>query len=107
MKFNLAVIAALFAQSDSVSADTDNQACMFCKRSDTMSGFLTSYTYCPDKEAEVCIKNFSEYIQQGKQCIQDTKDGWALDVNDDCHAEPAEVKMCRTFKSIFGQTKEI
>ena len=55
-----------------------------------MSGFLISYTYCPDKEAEVCLKNFSEYIQQGKQCIGDTKDGWMLDLKDDCNAEPAE-----------------
>ena len=67
-----------------------------------MAGFLTSYTFCPDKEAEACIKNFSEYIQQGKQCILETKDGWMLDINDDCHTEPAETKMCKSYSSILG-----
>ena len=41
---------ALFA-----NAATDKQACMYCKRADTNSGFLNSFTYCPDKEAETCI----------------------------------------------------
>ena len=43
-------ILTLFA-----SAATDKQACMYCKRADTKSGFLNSFTYCPDKEAELCI----------------------------------------------------
>ena len=80
---------------------------MYCKRSDTQAGFLTSFTYCPDKEAEVCIKNFSEYIQQGKQCIQETKDGWMLDITKDCNTTPAETKMCKSYNSILGQTKSI
>ncbi len=49
---------ALFA-----NAATDKQACMYCKRADTNSGFLNSFTYCPDREAETCIQNFGDYIQ--------------------------------------------
>ena len=76
------------------SAATDRQACMYCKRADTKSGFLNSFTYCPDKEAETCIQNFGDYIQQGKKCIKDTKDGWELDIDKDCNAETVQAPAC-------------
>ena len=60
---------------------------MYCKRADTNSGFLNSFTYCPDKDEEDCIQNFGDYIQQGKKCISETKDGWELDIEKDCNAE--------------------
>ena len=60
MKLSTTVSLIVFLTES--KAETNIQACQYCKRADTNSGFLTSFTYCPDKEAEVCIKNFSEYI---------------------------------------------
>ena len=44
----------------------DLQACMYCKRADTNAGFMTTFSYCGDIQAQHCIKNFWEYIQPTK-----------------------------------------
>ena len=75
-------------------AATDKQACMNCKRRDTNSGFLKSWTYCPDKENEQCIENFDRYINQGKKCLSETKEGWELDIDKDCNAEEIAPGAC-------------
>lgn len=49
------------------------QTCQYCKRRDTMSGFLYSYSYCPaaDGESDKCIEDAWNYINS--QCSVDLK----------------------------------
>ena len=46
-KLSLALGVLGFAE-----AATNKQACMNCKRADANAGYMTSFSYCPDKEAE-------------------------------------------------------
>ena len=57
---------------------------MYCKRMDTMSGFLYSYSYCPDEDEESCIADPWNYIN--KQCEETMIEGWQLDIEADCKA---------------------
>ena len=75
-------------------AVTDKQACMYCKRADSNAGLMTSFSYCPDFQNEQCFQNFWEYIQPGKQCVSAVKDGWTLDIDQDCAAITAEPGLC-------------
>ena len=50
-----------------------------------MSGFLYSYSYCPDEEDEACIADAWNYIN--KQCEAPLIEGWQLDIEGDCKAQ--------------------
>ena len=82
--------------SSVVFAATDKQACMYCKRADTNAGFMTNFAYCGDSQDETCIKDFWEYINPTKLCISTVKDGWTLDIDEDCKAEEATAGTCPT-----------
>ena len=60
---------AAMALTGSVIAETDIQACMYCKRADTRSGYGVSFSYCGDSQYEKCYKNFWEYINPSLQCV--------------------------------------
>ena len=93
MKFAVAGLLGL------ASALADKQACMNCKRADTNAGFMTSFSYCGDKEDQRCLQNFEEYINPEMQCISRMKDGWQLDLEEDCEAQQAALGVCPEFNS--------
>ena len=66
-----------------INAAADLQACMYCKRADSNAGYLVNYDYCPDVDEQECIKNYWKYIWK-EQCLQETKPGWNLDIDEDC-----------------------
>ena len=67
---------------------------MSCKRQDSGAGYMTSFSYCADKQDQKCIKNFWEYIQSQQQCVSTVVDGWLLDIDNDCKAQTALASKC-------------
>ena len=61
-----------------------------------MSGFLYSYSYCPtaDGESDKCIEDAWNYINS--QCSLDLKEGWELDIINDCKSSR---QICFEFES--------
>ena len=54
MKYTQALLLGLLS---SVAAQTDAQACLYCKRADMNASFMNTFSYCPDKANEKCIRN--------------------------------------------------
>ena len=75
-------------------AKDDFQACMYCKRSDTNSGYMTSFSYCGDAQDQRCIQNFEDYINPELQCVGKIQEGWLLDIDVDCKAQNAAPGLC-------------
>ena len=75
MKALSAVAMLLISALVSVEA---SQTCMYCKRMDTMSGFLYSYSYCPAVDDEKCLADSWNYINS--QCGEPLVEGWQLDI---------------------------
>ncbi len=59
MKYTAAILLGLLS---TVDAATDAQACLYCKRADMGASFMNTFSYCPDKENEKCIRNMYLFI---------------------------------------------
>ena len=87
MKATLLVVgllAGLTSAQTEEKKNPDKQACMYCKRADTNAGYMNSFSFCPDEDNEKCFRNFWLYINGGQKCKKSVKDGWTLDVDEDC-----------------------
>ena len=81
MKVSAIILVFLSILHETVKA---TQTCMYCKRMDTHSGFLYSYSYCPSADNEVCIADAWDYINS--KCTDKLKEGYLLDIDADCSA---------------------
>ena len=86
----IAVIASL------IGLTSTSSTCLYCKRADIGSGFLSSYGYCPDADDESCIEDSWNYISKGLKCLSNIKGGWTLDIDSDCKVEE-DNDTCKNF----------
>ena len=75
-----------------------SQTCLYCKRVDTNAGFLYSYSYCPDQKNERCLADAWNYVNPNMQCLTDLKEGWTLDIDNDCFVRD-DPGACKNFES--------
>ena len=61
-----------------------SQACLYCKRRDTGSGFMYNYDYCPENDQ--CIENPGLYINKNSLCSGSRMAGYTIDIKDTCEA---------------------
>ena len=72
-------------------AQAGSSACMYCRRMDTNSGFLVSYSYC--NQLDECLKDAWNYIN--RPCLDDWKGGSSYDLT----ACEAENNTCPSYAS--------
>ena len=82
----------LFAVLSVINA---SQECLYCKRADSRAGFLYSYSYCsiPATETETCTPDSWNLIQTRINCPSGFKQGWELDIDEDCNVQE-EAGVC-------------
>ena len=71
-----------------------SQNCLYCKRVDSKSAFLYSYSYCAKNN--LCLQDQWNYINQW--CSTKWINGWMIDIDSDCAADEA-VGACQDFTS--------
>ena len=78
-----------------------SQECLYCKRADSRAGFLYSYSYCsiPALGVETCQEDSWNIVQTRLNCPSEYKQGWTLDIFEDCEAEE-ETGTCGEFISL-------
>ena len=78
-----------------LSVISASQQCLYCKRADSRAGFLYSYSYCniPATETEVCVADSWNLIQKRINCPSGFKQGWELDIDEDCNVQE-EAGVC-------------
>ena len=89
-------VSAIILVLLSIAYQTVNasQTCMYCKRMDTHSGFLYSYSYCPAADNEACVADDWDYINS--KCSDKMREGYLLDIDADCGANQ---QLCFDFES--------
>ena len=84
----------LLTTPPTVMAQTEKSAglpnCMYCKRQDSVSSFLYSYSYCP--ELDECLGDSWNYYN--RPCPSQWKAGYTLDLDEDCKAQYAHEYIC-------------
>ena len=99
MKYISTLLVALFVIS-SVSAQDDEESdsikvqknCMYCKRKDSEGAFTFPMSYC--KATDECLEDEINYIN--KWCTSKWIDGWMINIDTDCDAQPS-VRPCQSF----------
>ena len=88
MKF--AALISVIAVANAANSPT----CLYCKKKDSDSSFLYSYSYC--KDTDECLKD--EWNYMNKWCSSIWIPGWMLDIDKDCEATTA-ISQCVDFIS--------
>ena len=85
------MITGVLTQADSGDDEPKKPLpnCMYCKRMDTVSSFMYSYSYCP--ELDECLEDAWNYYNIF--CESGWKAGFTLDIDLDCRAQEAE-RIC-------------
>merc|ERR1712166_32717 len=89
----LSVIAVVSAEN--------SPTCMYCKKQDSDSSFLYSYSYC--KDTNECLAD--EWNYMNKWCKTKWISGWMLDIDVDCEAKEA-IGQCVNFVPTPGFEKK-
>ena len=96
---NTMAIVLVGAVIMTVKAASSN--CMHCKKMDSSSTFLYSWSYC--KETDECLADVWNYINAF--CPTNWVQGWMIDIDADCAATEA-VGVCDPYvstKEAYGQ----
>ena len=78
-----------------------SETCLYCKRQDSTSAFMHSYSYCVDRDT--CLADEIMYINQF--CTTTWLNGWQVNIIEDCEAE-YQYGVCEPFLSspeLYGE----
>ena len=81
MKFAGLALISVIAFTNAMNSPN----CMYCKKKDSDSSFLYSYSYC--KDTDECLAD--EWNYMNKWCKSKWISGWMLDIDKDCEAKEA------------------
>ena len=91
--YELAAVAMLVG----LSHQETSTVCLNCKKIDSVSSIMYSYSYC--KDTDECLQDEWNYIN--KWCTTNWIPGWMLDIDTDCEAQEV-IGQCPPFVSMDG-----